>query len=141
MVAVDQIQEEKLIALAHQIDLLQVEFARQAASYAASKRYEVDGFTSPIEWLRFNCHLTGPVAANAVAVGENLDRLSAAVAKLYSSEPGYAHLVVLARTAQATGQAFDERDLLEQAVESSPGKLQLTIPPTLRFDRIPRGPD
>lgn len=123
MVAAEQIQEQKLIALARQIDLLQVEFAREAASYAASRQHEVDGFISPIDWLRFNCHLTGPAAANAVAVGERLDRLSASVAKLYSSELGYAHLVVLARTAQATGQAFDEQDLLEKAVESSPGKL------------------
>ena len=36
---------------------------------------------------------------------------------------GYAHMVVLARTADATGEAFNERDLLEKALENSPGKL------------------
>ncbi len=48
VVAVDLAQEEKLIALAHQLDLLQIEFAREAAAYAAGRQYEVDGFTTAI---------------------------------------------------------------------------------------------
>ena len=119
----DLAQEEKLIALAHQIDMLQVEFARQAADFAAGRQYEVDGFTTAISWLRFNCHMTGGAAANSVCVGDNLERLSDSVAKVYSSELGYAHLVVLARAAADVGEAFSERDLLEKALENSPGKL------------------
>jgi hypothetical protein len=123
MVAMDLAQEEKLISLARQIDLLQVEFAREAAAYAASRQYEVDGFTTAIGWLRFNCHLSSNAAANSVCVGENLDRLSDSVEKVYTSELGYAHLVVLARTADDVGEAFNEHDLLPQALENSPGKL------------------
>src|SRR5689334_1070394 len=123
MDAVELAREERLIALARQIDLLQVEFAREAAAYAATRRFEVDGFTTAIGWLRFNCHMSGPAAANSVCVGENLDRLADSLEKVYSSELGYAHLVVLARTADDVGEAFDEHDLLPQALENSPGKL------------------
>jgi len=123
VVAIDQAQEERLIALAHQIDVLQVEFAREAADFAAGRQYEVDGFTTAISWLRFNCHMSSGAAANSVCVGENLERLSDSVQKVYSSELGYAHLVVLARTADDVGEAFNEQDLLPQALENSPGKL------------------
>ncbi len=116
-------QEQDLIALAHQIDLLSIEFARQAAAFAAGGEYENEGFTTPINWLRFNCHLSSGAAANSVCVGENLERLADSVDKVYSSEMGYAHLVVLARSAAEVGDGFNEHDLLAQAVESSPGKL------------------
>jgi hypothetical protein len=117
------LQEQELIALAHQIDLLSIEFARQAAAFAASGEYESEGFTTAINWLRFNCHLSSGAAANSVCVGENLERLAASVDKVYNSEMGYAHLVVLARAAADVGEAFNENDLLAQAVDSSPGKL------------------
>src|ERR1051326_2651429 len=123
MVAPEVLQEEKLIGLAHQIDLLQLEFAREAAAYAGDWEDEVDGFTTAINWIRHNCHMTGPAVANSVCVGENLERLPAALAKVYSAELGYAHLVVLARTADDVGKEFDENDLLRVALESSPGKL------------------
>ena len=123
MVAVDQLQEQTIIALAHQMDLLAIEFARQAAAFAATRQYEVDGFTTAIGWLRFNCHMSGSNAANSVCVGANLERLSGSVDKVHRSELGYAHLVVLARTADDVGEAFNEHDLLPQALENSPGKL------------------
>lgn len=123
MVDAEQIQEEKLIAIAHQMDLQAVEFAREAAAFAASFGSDHEGYVSAIDWLRFNCHLTSGAAANAVCVGKNLHRLLDAVAKVYSSELGYAHLVVLARAAEAVRDAFDEHDLLPTALKSSPGKL------------------
>ncbi len=115
--------EQNLIALAHQIDLLSIEFARQAAAFAASGEYENEGFTTAINRLRFNCHMSSGAAANCVCMGENLERLADSVDKVYNSEMGYAHLAVLARAAADVGEAFNENDLLAQAVESSPGKL------------------
>ena len=105
------------------MDLVAIDFAREAAAFAATPEYEVDGFATAIDWLRFNCHLGLGVAANAVSVGRSLDVLSEAVAKVYGSKLGYAHLVELARTAEAVGTGFDERELLPAALESSPGKL------------------
>lgn len=114
MVAAEQIQEEKLIALARQIDLLQVEFARQAASYAASRRFEVDGFTSPMaKWSA--AHHLRHWAQDGPTDLDNLVLLCHRHHKLVH-KGGW------------------------QLVESEGGAL-LTIPPRIRFDRFARGPD
>ncbi len=123
MVELGAVQEERLIAMGRQMDVQAIEFAREAAAFAASYGSDHEGYVSAIDWLRFNCHLTSGAAANAVCVGKNLDRLSESVAKIYSGELGYAHLVVMARAADYVREAFDERDLLPKALESSPGKL------------------
>lgn len=124
MVELDDSREERLALLAHQIDLLSLEFAQEAAAFAAAgEGYDHEGYVSAIDWLRFNCHLTSGAAANAVCVGQNLGRLGDSVEKLYDRQLGYAHLVVLARAAEDVREAFDEHDLLPRALESSPGKL------------------
>jgi uncharacterized protein DUF222/HNH endonuclease len=113
----------QLIALRREIDLLELEFAGLAAQFASTNEFERDGSNTPTDWIRINCHMTGPAAANSIAVGDNLGRLEKSTVGAMGGELGYAHLVVLARTADATGEAFNERDLLEKALENSPGKL------------------
>ena len=54
---------EHLIEMGRGISLMQLVFAKEAAEFAATKEYEVDGSVSPIDWIRINCHLTGPQAA------------------------------------------------------------------------------
>jgi len=44
--------------------------ARCAAEMAKREKHDDDGFVSPIDWLRFNGHMTSGAAANSVAVGE-----------------------------------------------------------------------
>ena len=122
----------------HEIDLKQIEFAAKAAQFAATSEFERDGSVTPIDWIRFNCHVTGHSAANSVAVGENLDRLGHCLLGVERGDMGYAHIVVLARTAEVTGDAFDERDLLEKALENSPGKLN-ALCRHYRHARNPKG--
>jgi hypothetical protein len=107
---------------AYVIDMQLLSFAREAAEFAATDAWEEDGSTSPIDWLRFNCHLTSTVAADRIAVGEALHQLSASVAATMSGEIGFAHLKDMAMTADAVGRKFDETKLLEKARENSPGK-------------------
>src|SRR5262245_34578688 len=113
----------KLVSLRHEIDLLELDFAWMAAQFASTDEYEEDGANTPIDWIRINCHLTGPAAAESVAVGESLGELEKSTVGVLNGALGYAHMTVLARTAQALGEAFNERDLLEKALENSPGKL------------------
>src|ERR1051326_7174416 len=124
-VAVREVQElgPSLIALRHEIDLAELEFARMAAQFASTGEFEDDGSVSPVDWIRFNCHMTSTAAANSVAVGESLGQLEKSMLGVMNGALGHAHLVVLARTAEATGEGFDERDLLDKALENSPGKL------------------
>src|SRR2546423_637537 len=90
---------------------------------AGTNEFEQDGSNTPTDWIRINCRMTGPAAANSIAVGNNLGQLEKSTVGAMRGELGYAHMVVLARTAEATGDAFNERDLLEKALENSPGKL------------------
>ena len=104
------------------IDLQELAFAREAAEFAASDAWDEDGSASAIDWIRFNCHMTAGAAANAVAVGDALPRVPESHQAVVDGEIGFAHLAVMARTAEALGERFDERVLIEKAKENSPGK-------------------
>ena len=112
----------KLIGLRKAIDSLELEFARTAAEFARTDEYDEQGSTSPIDWIRHNCHLTSVAAGGCVAVGRNLERMPESVQAVQSGEIGFAHLTVMARTADAVGIRFQESKLLKDARENSPGK-------------------
>ena len=72
--------------------------------------------------MRFNCKLTSTAAADRLAVGHRLHQLGQSSRAMEKGEIGFAHLTVMARTAAAVGEAFDETRLLPIARTSSPGK-------------------
>jgi hypothetical protein len=118
---------ERLTAKAHLLSLMQLSFAQEAAEFAATNDFEKDGSNAAIDWIRFNCHMTGPAAADYVAVGNRIDELPESVDALAEGSIGYGHVVVMARTANAlfrspTASAFDERRFLDKALENSVGK-------------------
>jgi Domain of unknown function (DUF222)/HNH endonuclease len=115
-------RRERLIRQRHVIDLMELSFSQEAAAFAATNDYELEGSVSPIDWIRFNCHMTSSAAADRVAVGERLAELGRTVEALAYGQVGFAHLTVMARTADAIGGSFDESALLEKARENSPGK-------------------
>jgi hypothetical protein len=96
--------------------------ARVAAEMVKRNKYDDDGFVSAIDWIRFNGHMTAGAAANSVAVGESLHRMPDSVEAMAEGEIGYAHLTVMARTAEDLGDGFDERVLINKAKQNSPGK-------------------
>ena len=111
---------ERLIRKRHVIDLMELSFAQEAAEFAATDAYEEDGFVSPIDWIRINCHMTSNAAADRVAVGQHTE-LEQTVEAMAYGQVGFAHLTVMARTANAV-RSLDEAALLEKARENSPGK-------------------
>jgi hypothetical protein len=106
----------------HARDLRDLHIARLAAEFATRDKYDDDGFVSPIDWIRFNCHVTSGAAANSIAVGEAMDRMPETTEAVVDGGLGFAHATVMARTAEALGDRFDERVLIKKARESSPGK-------------------
>ena len=112
----------RLIQKRQVIDLMELSFSREAAEYAATDDYEEQGSVSPIDWIRINCHMTGPAAADRVAVGQLAPQLELTVDALADGQVGFAHLTVMARTANAVGTKFNEASLLKKACENSPGK-------------------
>ncbi|HEY1420842.1 MAG TPA: DUF222 domain-containing protein [Candidatus Dormibacteraeota bacterium] len=111
----------QLVDLRHQIDLLELAFSRRAAEFAESDFYDEDGSVTAIDWIRINCHMTSGAAANSVAVGEAFRELPETVVAMGQNRVGFAHLVVMVRTANAV-TSFDETVLLAKALECSPGK-------------------
>src|SRR2546421_3137834 len=113
---------QELVFREHQISLLQVEASMLAAELSRSGFLEDEGYNSPTDWLRFNCHLTDKVASDRINVGEHLGEMPMSVDYLRDGEIGYSHLTMMARTAEAVGKRFDERELLPLALEFTPGK-------------------
>jgi hypothetical protein len=67
---------QELVQIQGQIDLLLLQHSVLAAEYAGTQHWDDAGFNTPIDWLRFNCHLTEKVAADRIAVGEEVSRLT-----------------------------------------------------------------
>jgi hypothetical protein len=114
---------QELIRIQRQIDLLQLEFARLACEFEGSDYFLDEGFTTPINWIRFNCHVNQGVAADRIAVGACEGKLPESVQAMRDGEVGFAHLVVLARTAEAVPAGFNEAELIGQAKKVTPGRL------------------
>ena len=113
---------ERLIQLRHVIDFMELSFAQTAADFAATEEYDEQGSVSAIDWIRFHCHMTSSAAGDRVNVGEHLEQLGSSVLAMAEGEIGFAHHSVMARTADAVPDAFDETALLDKARENSPGK-------------------
>src|SRR2546427_7639722 len=63
---------QELVFREHQIALLQVEASMLAAELSQNGFLEREGYNSPTDWLRFNCHLTDKVASDRINVGDHL---------------------------------------------------------------------
>ena len=118
----DAVVAEELKQALHERHLLDLRTSRLAARFAVTNYYDRQGFASPIDWIRFNCHLTSVAAADLIAVGENLERLPQSVQAVTDGEIGFPHLKAMARTADAVGAGFDEAVLLPKARDNSAGK-------------------
>jgi hypothetical protein len=118
----NDLRRQRLLQRRFVIDMQEIAFAREAAEFAASDAWDEDGSVSANDWLRFNCHMNAGAAANAIAVGELLERLPESHQAVVDGEIGFAHLATMARTAEALQERFDERVLVEKAKENSPGK-------------------
>src|SRR5256885_14189334 len=116
-----------LSSLRHFIDGLELDFARYAAEFDASKQWDQEGFNNPADWMRFNCHMNSQAAWNALGVGEQEAKLSQSIAALRAGEIGFAHLAIMGCTADQMGKAFDESKLLPLAKENSPGKFYYKV--------------
>src|SRR5258705_7416581 len=77
--------------------------ARCAAEMAKREKHDDDGFVTPIDWMRFNGHMTSGAAANSVAVGEAVGRMSGSENALEAGEKGVAHPALNARAGESPG--------------------------------------
>src|ERR1700694_5856425 len=94
----------KLIAFRWFIDRMEIEFSEMAASFKQSKYWDYEGFNTAGDWMRFNCHMTRPGAAERSNFGEPFYEVEGEAAGMDTGEIGFAHVTVMARTADAVGK-------------------------------------
>src|SRR2546426_7488179 len=109
----------RLIELSRLVDVVNLRFSLVAAEFAKTDQYDDEGFDSPISWIKANCHLPGGAAGDRVCAGEQLDRLGESEVTLAEGRIGFAHFALLARTAAAAGERFQEGKLLRKAQKLS----------------------
>jgi len=112
----------RLIALRRSIDDLEVEFARLAAEFDKTSFWDLEGYNTAADWMRFNCHMTSHAVYSAFAVAASEPEMPATMGAMRAGDIGYAHVATMARTAVDTRGAFDEEKLLPLARTNSPGK-------------------
>ena len=93
---------DELIDVEHQISLLQLKAAKLAAEVAETDFADRHGFNSTGDWMRFNCHLIDKVAWDRIAVGRTLAGMPESHQAMQAGEIGFAHLAIMARTAEAS---------------------------------------
>jgi len=111
---------QQLIENQRQVDLLLLEQSRLAAEFVQTDFWDWEGSATPYDWIRINCHLTSNTVSDRVSVGERMCELSRSVQAVQERQIGFAHLAVMARTADVVGKGFDETKLLPLAREYSP---------------------
>lgn len=103
------------------INHLELDFARDAARFAATHTEEVFGDPSPVSWMRAECRTTSHAAACAIDVGQQSARLERSTEALIEGRIGFAHLALMASTAAALDcsstatRVFDDGRLLAKA--------------------------
>ena len=55
----------EMVGIRQAIDLLEFQFSRLAATFDKGSYWEQEGSNSPIDWIRFNCHMTSNAAGAA----------------------------------------------------------------------------
>src|SRR5207245_4382065 len=113
----------QLISLRRVIDQLELQFSQLAAEFDQTDWWDYEGFNSSGDWIRFNCRMTSNAAYDRLAVGERLADLPRSADAMDGGEIGFAHLAVMARSAEAVGKRFDEGKLLALAREHSLGTI------------------
>src|SRR5690349_15171892 len=101
-------------------DIQDLLFAQDAAEVAKSMQFQEWGYCSPLDWIKKETKMTTGAVADRICVGEQMEAISDSADAVIAGEIGFAHLVVIARAAEAlrgspTSRGFDEHKLLERA--------------------------
>ncbi len=100
------------------INRLELVFARIADRFSVTTVPDLDD--SPSSWIRHECRMTSRAAITALQVGEQEAQLPATLDAFLEGRIGFAHLGLMAQTAEfaatrSVPQRFDERALLPSA--------------------------
>ena len=108
-----EVVRDEMVGWRRLVDRMELEFSGMVTELAACGEVEWLGHNSPTDWVKEECHLTGTAAWNALVVGEHAARMPESTRALVAGQIGYAHLALMARTADwVAGRPVVAVDLL-----------------------------
>ncbi|HEV2216744.1 MAG TPA: DUF222 domain-containing protein [Candidatus Dormibacteraeota bacterium] len=102
---------EELRELREMIDALEVEFSSSARAFQLQGGHLADGFPGTVSWLRQNCKMSGPSAADRVCVGKELESLPHIAEALATGRLGFQAAAAICHLFE---QAAERRDHLDE---------------------------
>lgn len=119
------------------INMLELDFARDAARFSATYDEAVFVNPHPVAWFRESCHMTSHAAATAICVGEQAGRLTRSGEAVADGRLGFAHLGLMSATARGldesgAGARFNESRLIAKAELMSVKRFRTLCPPPPR---------
>src|ERR1700716_723726 len=118
---------QDMIRMRRALDMLELDFARKAAQFAATDECDKWAALSPIGWMQDNCRMAGHAAASAICVGRKAEGLLRSTEAMSAGRIGFAQLALLAHTAEAveaSGATMNEQRLLRQAEAHTPHRFR-----------------
>jgi len=113
---------DDLGARRRRLDREELRWAVDAARLAASGYHLEVESPRASDFLRHHCRMGEGAVRDRLAVGNQIHRLPLTAQAMAEGRIGLGHVIVMAHTANARGQGFDERPLLEKALAESVGK-------------------
>ncbi|MGI8608243.1 MAG: DUF222 domain-containing protein, partial [Candidatus Dormibacteria bacterium] len=133
---------QQMEILAHLRDRLDLEFSELGGVFAATGEAGSQGSKGPVEWVRHHCKLSTTRASELMVVGGHVAQMPESCDALNDGEVGFGHLVQIARNARFCAKSrtahFDERPLLEKAVDESVSRFRHTCL-AMRHSQDPEG--
>jgi Domain of unknown function (DUF222) len=102
---------EELRELREVIDALEVEFSRSARAFQLQGGHLADGSPGVVSWLRQNCRMSGPSAADRVCVGKELESRPHTTEALAAGRLGFQSAAAICHLYE---QAAERREHLDE---------------------------
>lgn len=90
-----------LVELRHLCDVLELQFAYEAAAFAASEEFGDDTGLSPYAWLKHHCKMGAKAAWSAICVGQMAARTPLTLDSLRAGRVGFGHVAEMAGLVRA----------------------------------------
>jgi hypothetical protein len=117
-----------LVAMRHEIDRLEAEFARGLRDFDELKEYRREGATSSVAWMKSRCGLSGGGAAQRMDIARDLSSIAGADERFRDGRISFHNAAVLARTAAEIGPeaaAIASPALVDAALKVDPDRMRL----------------
>ena len=107
-----------LVELRHLCDLLEMQFALDAAAFARANQFDEDAELSPYAWIKHHCKMGAKASWSAICVGEMAQQTPLTLSSLQAGRVGFGHVAELAGVVRAVTVDAVERAAMSDAAHA-----------------------